>query len=613
MSTRQNIDADIVCVGFGPAMGGFLTTLSRRLVNEDGTPRLESQVVPGMPLQVLCYERADDVGFGVSGVVSRARAIRHTFPDIEKAAFPTFTSVKKEKLVYLLDPVGASRRGSVLRIADSLIRVFGWLLPFKDQALEIPFTPSFLAKHDGYAFSIGQFNQWVASQLMASGLVQIWPASPVSSPLVEGSRVVGVRLADQGTDKEGNPDTNFMPGMDVKASLTVVGDGPYGPVGSKLSEAFGVPEKFEREDWAVGMKMVVDLPKGCSLEPGTVIHTLGFPEPGIFGFLYVFGGHIASLGIFVPSWFRCPSRNAYRYLQHWMMHPYLWKHLNGGTLRSWGAKSILEAGARGEPHLVGDGFARIGEGSGTTNILTNSGVDEAWLSGVQLGEAVIELAEAKKAFTQANLESTYVRRRRQSWLEGEARIAKRSRDGFQKGFIRGLVGMSLAGFSRGFLFWPGKKSQVSNDMPTAKEYYGTRMSPDKVDAAIQKTRAQSVPSYGSLMTLAGWPEIPHDGKLLVSHQDALLMGGKVQAAAGYSDHVRFRNPQLCETCDRQICIEMCSGQAITPGEKGVPQFDREKCVHCGACLWNCVQAGKLPHTTNVSFEAGAGGLHSAEN
>ena len=31
-----------------------------------------------------------------------------------------------------------------------------------------------------------------------------------------------------------------------------------------------------------------------------------------------------------------------------------------------------------QPRLVGDGWARIGEGSGSTNVLTGSGVDEAW-------------------------------------------------------------------------------------------------------------------------------------------------------------------------------------------------------------------------------------------
>ena len=49
---RQSLEVDIACVGFGPAMGGFLTTLARGLVKEDGSPAVESQAMPGMPLQV---------------------------------------------------------------------------------------------------------------------------------------------------------------------------------------------------------------------------------------------------------------------------------------------------------------------------------------------------------------------------------------------------------------------------------------------------------------------------------------------------------------------------------------------------------------------------------
>jgi electron-transferring-flavoprotein dehydrogenase len=100
--------------------------------------------------------------------------------------------------------------------------------------------------------------------------------------------------------------------------------------------------------------------------------------------------------------------------------------------------------------------------------------------------------------------------------------------------------------------------------------------------------------------------------LLVTHQDALLMGGKVQAAPGFADHVIFRQTQLCAACEERTCIAMCSGQAITQGETEVPSFDREKCIHCGACLWNCAHSVD-GERSNIEFRAGAGGLHSAEN
>ena len=53
--------------------------------------------------------------------------------------------------------------------------------------------------------------------------------------------MLGLRLADQGVDSSGEPAEGFMPGMDVRAQLTVVGDGPVGAVGQALDERLGLP------------------------------------------------------------------------------------------------------------------------------------------------------------------------------------------------------------------------------------------------------------------------------------------------------------------------------------------------------------------------------------
>jgi electron-transferring-flavoprotein dehydrogenase len=423
-----------------------------------------------------------------------------------------------------------------------------------------------------------------------------------------------VRLLDQGVDKKGQPSDGFTPGMDIHAALTVVADGPVGPIGQQLDAHFGLPDGHHTRDWAVGMKFVVDLPEDTPLKPGTVMHTFGYPEPEIFGFLYVHPDRVASLGIFVPSWFDSPARTAYRYLQHWMLHPYLWRYLKGAKLRSWGAKTLGESGKHGEPHLTGDGYARIGEGSGTTNVLTGSGVDEAWATGTQLAEAVLELLKAKKPFTKQNLDETYVKRRRASWVEAEGRSAEKSRDGFQKGVATGMIGMALAGLTNGKFSLGSAPVQPWKRIPTVEDYFAGKISRAEIAKLRDECKTKNVSLHGALMDKAGWPAIPFDGQLLVSHQDALLLGGKVQAPHGYADHVVFLNPELCEKCGARICIEACSGQAIYPGETGVPAFDREKCVHCGACLWNCSQANpENPERMNIAFRAGTGGLHSAEN
>jgi len=615
---RATMEVDIACVGFGPAMGGFLTTLTREWTAHPDDSAFTSRVAPGMPLQVLCYERADDIAAGVSGIVTSARGIRASFPELNAAEIPMAAPVAEERVLYLLDPIGASRRSFALRAGDTLLRGLGGLLGVKDSAYELPWTPGFLHKHGGMLLSMGQFNQWVGTQLMATGLVQIWPGTPVSAPIFAGEAgkecysVKGIRMADQGVDRAGAPADGFMAGMDVHAPLTVVGDGPVGAVGQALDRRLGMPPGHAQSEWALGMKMVIELPEDSPLKPGTVWHTFGFPEPEIFGFLYVHPDRLVSVGIFVPSWMGDPERTAYRYLQHYMQHPALWRFLKDGKLRSWGAKSLQESGKHGEPFLTGDGFARIGEGSGSTNMLTNSGVDEAWTTGVQLANAVVELLRADKPFTQANLAATYEARRRASSLEREAEQAKNARNGFHRGLMRGMIGMALAGLTRGKLSLGGKIPSAQEQIRRFSPRTVAGVDPTEVERLVLDSKLGGRPLHEALMTARGWPEIELDGRLLVTQQDALLMGGKVQAMPGFADHVVFRDPHLCAACAEKTCVAMCSGQAITQGADGSIAFEREKCVHCGACLWNCPQEDS-EGDGNVEFRAGAGGLHSAEN
>ncbi len=419
-------------------------------------------------------------------------------------------------------------------------------------------------KDDGLILSLGQFNQWVSDQVTSSGVVQLWPGMPVSEPIIEstaeGEAVGGIRLADQGVGLDGMPSEGFMPGMDVRAALTVVADGPVGAVGRQLDAHFGLPAGNHQREWALGMKMVVELREDSGLKPGTVLHTLGFPEPEIFGFLYVHPERLASVGIFIPSWLRSPVRTAYRYLQHFMLHPYLWRHLEGGTLKSWGAKSLQESGRQGEPFLAGNGYARIGEGSGSTNVLAGSGVDEAWTTGVQLAEAVVELLEQKKPFTRENLEQTYVRRRRGSWVDEESKIAADSRNGFEKGVVTGLIGMALAGVTRGAISVAARKRPVPQSTAALEAIYEGRIPAAELKQMQEECAGRGTSLHDRIMDRCGWPEIPFDGRLLISHQDALLMGAACRRRRAMPITWSFSIPSTVKAASRNCAWKCAPGR-----------------------------------------------------
>ena len=101
-------------------------------------------------------------------------------------------------------------------------------------------------------------------------------------------------------------------------------------------------------------------------------------------------------------------------------------------------------------------------------------------------------------------------------------------------------------------------------MPSPEEYYREKIPAAELAKIMEDCRARGVSCHNALMDRVGWPAIPYDGQLLVSHQDALLMGGKVQAPPGYADHVRFIYPDFCERCVSQNVHR----DVLRPGDHG---------------------------------------------
>ena len=237
---------------------------------------------------------------------------------------------------------------------------------------------------------------------------------------------------------------------------------------------------------------------------------------------------------------------------------------------------------------------------------------------MQLAEGVIELLEAGKPLTKENLDAAYVARRRASWVEAEGRVAEKARDGFQqRRRHRPRSGWRSPALTKGKLSLgeraaaPGRADRARSRSSTRARSRAEEIARDPRGVRGEGRPAATTRSW----TRAGWPAVPLDGKLLVTHQDALLMGGKVQAPPGYADHVVFLQPRaLPGAAARQVCIEICSAEAIAAGRRRRPEPSTARSASTAARACGAARSA-LDGTdeVNMTFRAGAGGLHSAEN
>ena len=175
--------------------------------------------------------------------------------------------------------------------------------------------------------------------------------------------------------------------------------------------------------------------------------------------------------------------------------------------------------------------------------------------------------------------------------------------------------MALTGFTGGRLALAGEPQLHARRSRSSTAAASPRRR-DRAHPSRSATRRASA-LHDALMDRCGWPPIPYDGQLLVSHQDALLMGGKVQAPAG------LRRPRAASStrtsasaaATRKLCIEICSGAGHHA--RRTRRARRSTARSASTAAPACGTAQRRSTTTrrarNIAFRAGAGGLHSAEN
>ncbi|HYX24363.1 MAG TPA: electron transfer flavoprotein-ubiquinone oxidoreductase, partial [Thermoanaerobaculia bacterium] len=410
--------------------------------------------------------------------------------------------------------------------------------------------------------------KWLAPKVEAAG-VDVFFEFPAVRALVEDGRVVGVRTGDKGISRDGQKKANYEPGVDVRAQVTVLGEGPRGTLVKQLDAELDLWQGKNPQVYAIGLKEIWEVPHG-RLEPGQVIHTLGWPlDSHTFGGGFVYGmqDDQVIVGLVVGLDYRNPLLDPHQEFQRFKTHPAIAPLLAGGKMTFYGAKAIPEGGWWSMPRLAGDGFLLVGDSAGMLNGQRLKGIHLGMKSGMLAAETIFEALKAGGAT--AERLAAYQGKVEASWIKDELWEVRNFHQAFDHGVVAGLLqaGAGLVTGGRGWGIFdrlpttPGHQRMIPLNTPEGRRLEAP--APVKVDGQLTFDKLADVYHSGTA----------HDEDqpvhLLVADTDICI----------YQCAVEYANP--CQRFCPAAVYEMVPDPASPTGER--LQINASNCVHCKTC------------------------------
>ena len=524
---RETLEMDVLFVGAGPASLAGAYHLARLAKGA------------GMELSIGVLEKGREItSHALSGAVLDPKALRELLPDEWRDA-PYEARIEHEDLLFLT----------------------------AKKSLALPIPPP-LENEGNYVISLGKILKWLAPKVEAAG-VDLFFEFPAVQALVEDGRVVGVRTGDRGVSHTGAKKANYEPGVDIRAQVTVLGEGPRGTLAKQLDERLGLSEGKNPQIYALGLKEIWELPPG-RMEPGQVIHTLGWPlgfDTFGGGFFYGMQGNQAIVGLVVGLDYKNPLLDPHQEFQRLKTHPAIAPKLEGGKMTFYGAKALPEGGWWSMPRLHGDGFLLIGDSAGMLNSQRLKGIHLGMKSGMLAAETIFEALKAGGAT--AERLAAYPEKVEASWIKDELWEVRNFHQAFDHGLMTGMaqagIGLVTGGRGWGILdrvgTEPGHKRMIPLNTPAGQRL--PRPEPLKPDGVLTFDRLADVYQSGT-----GHDE-DQPVHLLVADTDVCI----------YHCAVEYGNP--CQRFCPAAVYEMVPDPASPTGER--LQINASNCVHCKTC------------------------------
>jgi len=407
---RDEMEVGVLFVGGGPAnLAGAIRLMD---LIEEHNGKIEAGEIEGEPidvdeLPVMIIEKGGQVGDQIlSGACIDTRAFDELFdPAFLAENPPPFDSPVLEDHLVILTPAGA--QGA-------------------------PILPPTFHNHGNQLASLNRVTQWMAEVAEEKG-VMIMPEFPGADLLYEDGRVIGVRTGDKGIDKHGKQRPNFEPGTDIQAALTVLGEGARGSLTKLLIANHKLDADSNHQIYSTGVKELWKVLPG-RIEPGTVIHTAGYPlslDTFGGGFIYGLQDGYVSLGLVTALDSPDPYLDPHRKFSEWKQHPFVKAILEGGTMERYGAKTIPEGGWFSMPRCYAPGALLVGDSAGVLNISRLKGIHLAMKSGMLAAETAFEILRDGKTATE-EVTRRYEDRILRSWIYEELWPVRNFRQGFQR-------------------------------------------------------------------------------------------------------------------------------------------------------------------------------------
>ncbi len=256
--------------------------------------------------------------------------------------------------------------------------------------------------HGDYSLSISKLTKWMGSIAQELG-VEVLTGFAADHVVMGATGPVGVKLVDQGLNKEGQKQPNYIEGETIVADFIVLAEGCDGLVTERFVEQAGL-KRQSNQLYSLGVKELIKVSpeQYQKFTPGRVVHAMGYPiwtpvmGPGMFGGGIVYAGaedHLAVGMIVGLDWKYCDF-NAQDALVRFKEHAYVKPFIEGGTVVEAGAKMIPEGGLYAIPRdpatgSIGKGNVMIlGDSAGFVNMLKIKGLHNAIDSGIQAAKAI---------------------------------------------------------------------------------------------------------------------------------------------------------------------------------------------------------------------------------